>query len=269
MTNRKNKIERSNLEHLDRPIAFHRVFADLTGSIHAALLLSQALYWQRRCPDGRDGWWWKTSDEWFEEARLTRREQQKARKTLVKLGILEETKKGVPCRLWYRLDLNNLMLLIQSAEPRQPVKMVKPVCRNTVGKFTKSTQASAPKKRQTISKNTSEIPREESKDYPAEGGQVETIGDEKRQILDLEMKFGVVIPQSLIDLQSISRISHILQKEKLEAEVVRLLFAEFDACCKRREVKDHWALFMTLVRKATAQKLHLSTQGEQQMPPWV
>ena len=32
------------LQLLDRPIAFHRCFVTLTGSVTAALMLSQALY---------------------------------------------------------------------------------------------------------------------------------------------------------------------------------------------------------------------------------
>ncbi len=264
-----SKADPSLINLLDRPIAFHRVFADLTGSIPAALLLSQALYWQRRCPPNRDGWWWKTADEWFEEARLTRREQQSARKTLVKLGILEETKKGVPCRLWYRLNLNKLMVLIQSAAPRQTGKIERQVCRDEAGKFAPTRAASMPQKRQAISKTTPENPRKESQHYPAEGGQAKSYSDANQMILELEMKFGVLVPQSLIELQDIPRVSNILQKEKLEAEVVRLLFAEFDACCQRKAVADHWALFMTLVRKAAAQELRLSVEGEQQMPPWL
>lgn len=36
---------------LDRLIAFHRCFIDLTGSITAVLLLSQAFDWQHSCED--------------------------------------------------------------------------------------------------------------------------------------------------------------------------------------------------------------------------
>ena len=50
----------NSLNLLNRPIAFHRCLVILTGSILAALLLSQALYWQRRVPEQRDGRWFKT-----------------------------------------------------------------------------------------------------------------------------------------------------------------------------------------------------------------
>ena len=66
------------LQLLDRPIAFHRCFVTLTGSVTAALMLSQALYWQRRCKEP-EGWWYKTLEEWTEETGLNRRETEAAR----------------------------------------------------------------------------------------------------------------------------------------------------------------------------------------------
>lgn len=77
------------LELLDRPIAFHRCFVTLTGSITAALMLSQALYWQQRTKhDG--GWWFKKQEEWTDETGLSRREQENARQSLRKLKLLYE-----------------------------------------------------------------------------------------------------------------------------------------------------------------------------------
>jgi hypothetical protein len=105
---------------LDRPIAFHRLFVQLTGSVTAALMLSQALYWQKRCPsdDGRDaGWWYKSRDDWSEETGLTRREQETARKKLVSLGLLQERLAGNPARLWYFLDGTKLTNLLGGLRP--------------------------------------------------------------------------------------------------------------------------------------------------------
>lgn len=90
------------LIELDRPIAFHRVFVTITGSINAALFLSQANYWACRTKDP-DGWFFKTGDEWQEETGLSRDERDGARKKLKSLGILEEKLTGVPARLHYRV----------------------------------------------------------------------------------------------------------------------------------------------------------------------
>lgn len=101
---------------LDRPIAFHRCFVTLTGSITAALMLSQALYWQQRTKDDA-GWWYKTRDEWIEETGMSRREQEGARKRLKELVILHEQLRGVPATLWYRVDeIRLLELLAKPAE---------------------------------------------------------------------------------------------------------------------------------------------------------
>jgi hypothetical protein len=62
----KNKI-------FDRPIAFQRPFVELTGSVTAALFLSQAYYWSSRTTL-QDGWFYKTREEWEEETGLTRYE---------------------------------------------------------------------------------------------------------------------------------------------------------------------------------------------------
>jgi len=96
------------LQLLDRPIAFHRCFVTLTGSVTAALLLSQALYWQRRCKDA-EGWWYKTRDDWAEETGLGRYEQEGARKRLRKLGMLQEHLRGVPATVWYRVNEERLL----------------------------------------------------------------------------------------------------------------------------------------------------------------
>ena len=95
------------LQLLDRPIAFHRCFVTLTGSVTAALMLSQALYWQRRCKEP-EGWWYKTLEEWTEETGLNRRETEAARIKLRALEVLEEKRTGSPAKLWYRIDLNTL-----------------------------------------------------------------------------------------------------------------------------------------------------------------
>ena len=51
-------------------ITFHRVFVDITGSINAALMLSNAIYWTNRLPPERDGWFYKTKEEWEQETGL-------------------------------------------------------------------------------------------------------------------------------------------------------------------------------------------------------
>lgn len=87
---------------LDRPIAFQRSFIRLDIGVTAALFLSQMIYWTNRSDD--DGWVYKTQEEWEEETGLSRYEQEGARKKLRSIGVLQEKKKGVPARLFYKVD---------------------------------------------------------------------------------------------------------------------------------------------------------------------
>jgi hypothetical protein len=89
------------LELLDRPIAFHRVLATITGSVAAGLMLSQALYWtriKRRDQPESDGWFYKTQAEWEEETALGRSEQETARKRLRQTSFWQETRRGLPAQ---------------------------------------------------------------------------------------------------------------------------------------------------------------------------
>ena len=93
--------------YLDRPIAFQRVFVALGAGITGALLLSQAVYWSRRSGDDT-GWFFKTQVEWEEETGLTRREQEGARSRLQSMGLLREERRGIPAKLFYRVDFEAL-----------------------------------------------------------------------------------------------------------------------------------------------------------------
>jgi hypothetical protein len=98
----------------DRPIAFHPAFARIAGSVHGGLFLSQLFYWMGKGADP-DGWIYKTRDEWQAETYLTRYEQETARRDLRELGVLEEKLAGLPARLYYRVNSERLLELLDSA----------------------------------------------------------------------------------------------------------------------------------------------------------
>ena len=102
----------SILNLLDRPIAYHRAFAAISGSICGGIFLSQAFYWSQRTSDP-DGWFWKTQEQWFDETFMTRYEQETARKKLVSIGVLEQKKQGMPAKLFYRIDREALEVKMQ------------------------------------------------------------------------------------------------------------------------------------------------------------
>lgn len=103
----------SILNLLDRPIAYHRPFAAISGSVCGGVFLSQAFYWSQRTSDP-DGWFWKTQEQWFDETFMTRYEQEAARKKLVAIGVLEQKRQGLPAKLFYRIDRKALEIKLQS-----------------------------------------------------------------------------------------------------------------------------------------------------------
>ena len=95
----------------DKPIAFNRAFLRF-GGINAALMLSQAFYWQNQLKEAsrkEDGWWYHSSEDWLEETGLTQDMLASARTKLVEAGVLEYRVSGMPARSWYRVNGNNLM----------------------------------------------------------------------------------------------------------------------------------------------------------------
>ncbi|WP_010323649.1 DnaT-like ssDNA-binding domain-containing protein [Marinobacterium stanieri] len=101
-------------ELLRRPVAYHPVFRKVTGSTVAAVMVSQMYYWssEGRISAERDGWFHKTISEWEAEIGLSRSEQERARRDLVKAGVLEEARKGSPARMWFRLRVEALLALV-------------------------------------------------------------------------------------------------------------------------------------------------------------
>lgn len=109
------------IEFLDRPIAFHRPFVKLGIGITGALMLSQAIYWSRRT--NASGYFYKIQSEWEDETGMTRRELDTARKKLRELGILEEKKQGVPCRIFYRINEPNLIGALEQTSLAESAKL--------------------------------------------------------------------------------------------------------------------------------------------------
>jgi len=91
----------------DQPIAFNKHYVFIGCGINGALMLSQLVYWTSRTKNS-DGWIYKTHHDWTLETGMTRREQETARKTLKSLGFLSEKKEGVPRRVYFKVERENL-----------------------------------------------------------------------------------------------------------------------------------------------------------------
>ena len=93
-------------------------------------MLSQAVYWSRRTNED-SGWFYKTQAEWEEETGLTRSEQETARSKLCKIGVLQERKKGIPCKLFYRVSFEGIAASLGASHAQTGVqKPSTPVCGN-------------------------------------------------------------------------------------------------------------------------------------------
>ena len=96
------------LEVFDLPITFHRCLVRVTGSVTAALMLSQAMAWTEDLASEVEGWFMRSQGDWAEETGLSRWEQETARRVLRNCGLLEERKMGMPARLWFRVNRQRL-----------------------------------------------------------------------------------------------------------------------------------------------------------------
>ena len=96
-------------------VAFYPAFRKVLGLNAAATqFLSQAVYWTERT---EDGWFYKTTEEWNEELGLTIEEVKGARKKLKSIGVLSEKRKGIPAKLYYKVDTDELLAVLSGEKP--------------------------------------------------------------------------------------------------------------------------------------------------------
>ena len=94
-------------------LAFHRRLVTVGGGVHAGLMLSHVLHLARaRSHSSPDCWIGSSAANWVDAIGLTRREQEVARRDLVRIGLWEERVSGVPPRLMVRVRLDDLLTLL-------------------------------------------------------------------------------------------------------------------------------------------------------------
>ena len=101
--------------HGQSPIVFHRIYVDVTGDILAALWLSYAVYYVTEgITVSRDGWWSRSQPQWSADTGMSRREQERARRCLRRLALIEERRQPNAPML-FRLDFERLYALLEAA----------------------------------------------------------------------------------------------------------------------------------------------------------
>jgi len=119
--NDEERSARRRIEFLfGRPVAFHRCFVTVTGGVHAALMLSQALYWLNPERQGEsrgkgEGWFWKTRGEWDAELGLSRWEQETARKQLRLTKFWREQERRLEHKIYFGVDFVELEKALATA----------------------------------------------------------------------------------------------------------------------------------------------------------
>ncbi|WP_175725461.1 hypothetical protein [Burkholderia ambifaria] len=98
---------------LGHPVAYYPGLVKHLGSVNAVLFFSQIFYWQDKAAS--DLGVYKTVEEIETETGMTYREQATARKQLVERGVLVETNKRLEHRVYYRIDLDRLNEILESA----------------------------------------------------------------------------------------------------------------------------------------------------------
>jgi hypothetical protein len=96
----------------DRPIAFHPALARVLGGINEALFFQQIAYWSDKGDDPE--WIYKSQVELEEETCLSSYQQKQARDRLKRLGVLEDERRGVPARLYYRIRWGAIFRLLET-----------------------------------------------------------------------------------------------------------------------------------------------------------
>jgi hypothetical protein len=97
----------------DRPIAFHPELARALGGINEALFFQQIAYWSDKGDDPE--WIYKSQVELEHETCLSAYQQKQARDHLKRLGVLQDARRGVPARLYYRIDWDATFRFLETA----------------------------------------------------------------------------------------------------------------------------------------------------------
>jgi len=95
----------------EKPIAYHRIYSKITGSITAGLLLSQLLYWAKTMEYKE---FYKTDKDFADELGMGLYELKGAKKKLNDLGLVSIKRKGVPAKTYYKVNVEKVITLITS-----------------------------------------------------------------------------------------------------------------------------------------------------------
>src|SRR3989344_1463937 len=104
----------------EHPIAYMPIYSRITGSVTAGILLSQIVYWDGRMQHQE---FYKTDRDFCEELSMGATELKNAKKTLIRMGLVNVMRKGIPAKTHYQLNMSKLSDLITTTVKKS--KLVK------------------------------------------------------------------------------------------------------------------------------------------------
>jgi hypothetical protein len=108
---------------MGRTVAFLPGLKRITHSTTATILLCQLLYWTKHT---KDGWVYKTAEEWEEETGLTYYEQKTAKRDLLKMGLIERERKRLEHTTRYKINQSRLNELWEQSSDIVSIPEIEP-----------------------------------------------------------------------------------------------------------------------------------------------
>lgn len=99
-----------------KPIVYFAIYADITGSVTAGVLLSQILYWWYTMGQKE---FYKLDEDWCKELSFGLWELKGAKSKVKETGIVRIARKGNPAKTHYKVDEDRLEELISSCGKNQ------------------------------------------------------------------------------------------------------------------------------------------------------
>jgi len=96
-----NKAKELFRQFFDKPIAYHRIYADITKGFDTGVLLSQINYWWKTMNYKP---FYKSEDSFCGELYMTKYQFRQAKDTLIALNCISVERKGLPARLYYTVN---------------------------------------------------------------------------------------------------------------------------------------------------------------------
>ncbi len=91
------------LQQAGEPIFFYPAFAQICESVTCGIFISRMLFWEGKQSDA-EGWIYKTQADITKETGLTRYEMDTVKNTLKKLEIIVTKRAGVPAKLYFKFN---------------------------------------------------------------------------------------------------------------------------------------------------------------------